>query len=253
MSDMQRRRENKMKRCDRVPARLFIIMVCFALAFTVIPVLTGTGEANAAGRTKKMTVYDEVLKSGNYAYCVTDGPLDSGLYRVDLRTSEVKCLMKYAYGEGGSTGSMSLKKGYLYYTISDDMFRGLYRVKTTGGAKKRIGKLSGSNKYAISGSTIYYTAFHRNVFSPGVMKKMKLSGKNKRNAKGCKVKMTRKKTNNNGYKIVKVMAEKTYDYDALEPDSELVAVDIIYNCYLQKPDGSTVFLGTLKDVDFEPR
>lgn len=190
--------KTNIKKITRVMA--VVMMMIVAVTFTA-------PESYAAGgKTKRMTVYNTYVK-GNYAYCSGD----EGLYKINITTG-AKVLLVDCSKEviGSSISGIHIHKGYIYYMKSQhnkttDM---LWRIKTNGKAKKKLGEVS---YYAVSKNKIYYSV-ESGSHGKFRNRQMKLNGKSKRSSK-YKVRNKFKETNKKGYsvEIVTLSTEKDED------------------------------------------
>ncbi len=201
-----------------------------------------------ASGTKKMTAYEQVIKSGKYAYCITY----DGVYKVNLKTWTKKLIYKSKYRnklvsndyldnyeKGLETNNIDyIKKHKNYIYLFED---GLRRVSTAGKHKKTLDTKAPAMGYAIYKNKIYYIT--QNDDKPWITHKrqMKLNGKSKK--KGPYYAETRtKKTNKKGYRIKtkdKVVSTETYmDRDGFEQKRFV----ILSTQYLVTPSGKQVEL-----------
>ena len=201
------------------------------LIIVVLACLTiGAGAMTAYA--KKTTVYDDVLKKGSDVYCAVGGET-AALYKVDLKTNKVKKMVSFTGGEGCGLCGMTLRKGYIYYTILSDLNVYLCRIKTNGKSKKTLAHWNSAAYeknwlYEISGSWIYYNAATKGG-TKTKSKKVRLNGKNRKSIKKHKIKTKNKKTNASGYNLIYVRANRFYD-------EEMEDYDYAYNCYLKTPN-----------------
>lgn len=169
------------------------ITMVMMLVFSMMPV-----SVFAATKTKKMTLYTEVIKSGKYAYCCTP----NGVYKVNLKTKTKKLIVSDENFEMYPPDTMKLYKGYLFYTAGGGTGTGLHRVKTNGKNNKGLTSIC---SFAISKNKIYYTEYDfGNGGSKRIKKVMKLNGKGKKKS-SYNVVNTLKKSNKKGYRV------KTFD------------------------------------------
>lgn len=197
-------RENSFRRVCTV-----LLAVVIALAFMV----TTTAEVSAASKTVKMKSYDEVIKSGKYAYCNTF----TGIYRYNLKTGQKKQLTKVE-GDFAVTG-MKKRGKYIYYLYNGPMSNDLYRVSIYGGKAKKIFNgfdTKGVESYVISGNKIYVT------YGINKHKVMKLNGKSKKKT-GVTAKMTSAVSNKKGWKITRKQKGR-YMYSYLKTPSKKVRI-----------------------------
>ena len=198
--------------------RIALIVLCFVLATGL---LNTSNQTYAASKSKKMTVYDQVIKKGNYAYCTGVG---RNLYKVNLKTGKVTNLIT------GNTGpevhnhvsyvypirnvrSMKLKGKYLYYISAQTQGPGeaLYRINVNTGKIKRLASTSmGRITYVIKGSKIYY--YIDKMDGKKRCKVMKLNGKSRKKT-SIVPKMKSKKSNVKGYSSIINDVSKETDYE----------------------------------------
>ena len=209
----------------------------------------GTSEAQATSKkTLKTTVYDKVLKNGNYAYCIAsyDG-MWKRLYKVNLKTGKVTRLT----GKMILARGMKYRKGYLYFATgsTDTDVGNLYRVGVKSKNKKRLAQISvTSNPYCVLGKNkIYYKYAKYNWENNTTFRKykqMNFDGSGKKDNKNITIKMSHKNSNATGYRLqyVKKYGETYYDEDWDE-----YVTEIYYKCYLVKPDGSKIYLCRAED------
>lgn len=182
-----------------------------------------------ASNNKKMTAYTQVYVKGKYAYCLAD----KGIYRVNLKTDQVKRLSKKISADEGNYGSFKLYKGYIYYDGWGPAAKSFYRVKTSGKKFKKLGRVF---DFAISKGKIYYTAFSDKTGGEVDMQ-MSLSGKNKRRS-AYHPKPKFKASNKKGYKV-KSITEK--DYETTDNNGTTWHIRIIGD-YLVTPQGKKIRL-----------
>lgn len=181
---------------DMKKRKFLSVVIMMALIITMF-----TPMSFAASKAKKTTVYKNVVKSGNTAFCST---LSGDLYRIDLKTRKaVKIKQKYYYAH-----DLKVHKGYVYYIasredINSDSWDGyICRVNIKTGKVKKLAGISDckSLRYAISKSKIYYV-YKKDISSKKTRtykKVMKLNGKSKKKSR-YNVKVTRKPSNAAGY------------------------------------------------------
>jgi len=199
---------------------VLLVFIIAALVTTLVPV----SFASAKTKTKKMKVYDQVIKKGKYVYCSDN----YSIYKVNLKTNKVKRLTKPS-----SAFTMKLHGQFIYYQkMTWGMSNYLCRVKTSGKSNKVLVSKDDSLDYVISGKRIYYNTLDdddkRRVYS------IKLNGKNKKRA-NCKVKRIDKKTNKKGYKVIN---KESSDFDDFDGTGYVVS-------YLKKPNGKKVKLAKI--------
>ena len=192
---MYRTRKNIKITTYQRKARIVIIaaLVAALIASSMMVTFAATGS-----KTVYSTTYNEVIKGSTYAYCSTG----KGLYRVNPKTNKIKRIASAA-SPWASPATMKLYKGYIYYTAGDGVNNMLYRVKTNGKYKRRLGSVA---EYAIKNGTIYYTYYSYDYDAEKEVilhKKMSLLGKNKKKT-SYKVSMKTRNTNKTGYRVKEV-------------------------------------------------
>ena len=202
------------------------ILVSVIFLVTLVSFLP-TSSAHAA--TKPTKVYNQVIKSGKYAYCNAG----NGIFRVDLKSGKIKKLVNDP-GVYGHYGRMAKKGKYLYYIRYSTDFRAeFFRVKTSGGKVKQLAGFLSQNgfvtKYMIKGKKIYYQEQYNLTRTNKVMK---LNGKSKKNS-NRKAKWKIGTSNKAGYSIIKKYGVESADTGSLLP--------IQY--WLKVPGGKTYYLG----------
>ena len=207
--------------------RVAIVLIIALCLFTS----TAVSSFAASSKTRKMTVYDEVIKLGNSVYCC-DG---YKIYKVDDITNTVTVLVNVKSMSWIS--GMSIHKGYLYYCIGYNHPEvDIRRIKLTGGKTKlvyRAKHCENISAYAIKGSRVYVQ--YKNGDSGKTIKRsVKLNGKSKKKSK-YKVKNTVNKTNVPNYSI--------YEYENAARES--------YITYLVKPNGQKIRLAEIFSDDYE--
>ena len=191
------------------------IAVIFALIAALI--LSSTGSAFAASKTKKMTVYNEVIKSKKYVYCAAG----DGIYKINLKTGSKQKLVKNDAYPFDGVGSMKLYKGYLYYLTEGNGIASpsLYRIKTNGKGKK---KLDSADRYVIKKKKVYYTKRVGDSYNKSVKRQMNLNGSKKKKS-SYKVKSTFKESNATGYYIKQVESGSgVYSDYLVTPDKQIL-------------------------------
>ena len=191
------------------------IAVIFALIAALI--LSNTVSAFAASKTKKMTVYNEVIKSDNYAYCAAG----DGIYKINLVNGASQKLVNIDSYPFVGVGGMKLYKGYLYYLTGGTGVASpsLYRIKTNGKGKK---KLDSADRYVIKKKKVYYTKRVGEFYNKSVKRQMKLNGSKKKKS-SYKVKATFKDSNAAGYYVKQVeTGSDTYSDYLFTPDKQIL-------------------------------
>ena len=195
-----------------------ISVICMAMMLTLCVFSSAVQAKSPKG---KMTVYDNVIKSGKCVYCC-DG---YRIYRVNLKTGKVKNLVKKTGSPDEAYFAMKKKGKYIYcqYDMQGDEIY-IYRVKTNG---KKVQKLNKERlwvaDYWISGKKLYYSG--RTLEDIGVKRVMNLNGTSLKKSK-LKCNMKRARSNVKGYRVI-------IKYD--ENDSA--------KTWLKKPDGEKIPLG----------
>lgn len=193
----------------------FLIVITLVVSMIASSMIVSFAASDS--KTKKMTTYGEVIKSGKYAYCSTG----KGIIRVNLKNNSVKRIVKTNFA-GMNPMEMKLYKGYIYYCLGDGVVNGLYRVKINGKNKKNVGSVQ---DYAISGKTIFYTTRDYDYDTEEELilhEKMSLTGKNN-SSTSYVVSMKSKRSNAKGYRIkhVEKANGKCVDY-LVKPNNKKV-------------------------------
>ena len=173
------------------------VMVCLL----TLAVMVSFMPATAFAATKSMTVYTEVLKTGNTVYCCSF----KGMYKVRIKNGRPvskKLIVKSSEKKGYPHG-MKKKGKYLYYSLnageSDDS--PLYRINLSSGKKQKLAK--DVSDYVICGNNLYYNYYGKaDEFGeqPLITKVMKLNGKCKTST-NITIHNRSKLSNAKGYKI----------------------------------------------------
>ena len=210
---------------------VLVVIMIVVLLTTVVPV----SSVSAKTKTMKMTLYDQVIKKGKYAYCCDKGLI----YKVNLKTNKVKKLIK----SPNYRSNMKLYKGYIYY---NDFTWGssihISRVKTNGKANKYLAWQTDEMGYVIKGKRIYYRDIEWNEDTDEesrVTYSIKLNGKNRKKVK-YRVKPIYKNTNKKGYKVI---VKRSSDFDDFDGTGYMIS-------YLKKPNGKRIRLAKLYGKDF---
>lgn len=156
-----------------------VLIVSLAL-FVALTTIAVPAEAESDMSVKKMTVYDKVLRIGNFAFCAVS---DDAIYKVNLKTNKVRKLV--AVSE--VPHSMRKNGSYLYYVESTMGGNTLYRVSVKTGKRNRLGPYY---EYVISGNRIYCDG-----------RVMKLDGSCKKKST-TSIKMKSIKNSNKKYRLV---------------------------------------------------
>jgi predicted methyltransferase len=191
----------------------------FAVIFALIAalILSNTVSAFAASKTKKMTVYNEVIKSDKYVYCAAG----NGIYKIDLETGSNQKLVKNDAYPFVGIGGMKLYKGYLYYLTGGSGIASpsLYRIKTNGKGNK---KLDSADMYVIKKKKVYYTKRVGDSYNKSVKRQMNLNGSKKKKS-SYRVKSTFKDSNATGYYIKQVESGSgVYSDYLVTPDKQIL-------------------------------
>ena len=195
-----------------------------------------SGTFEAAG-TKRMTVYNKLVRKGNMVCCIVGGRYDkkAAIVAVDIRSGSAK---RVAYYPTYDLTGMMIKGSYLYFLIKGQDYSSksydLYRVNLSTGKKKYLAsEISG---YAISGNNIYFRkVLRKNGYPYNIIGYknmiMKLSGQSKRSS-SVKALNKHKNTNAPEYKVLK---EEQVGY---------------LRYYLLKPTNEKIYIGQFEDVDY---
>lgn len=224
---------------------LLSIMLLLMVAFTCIPVASGSIEASAAIKEMKGTVYSEVIKRGNTAYCAYNEDGDYTILKVDLNTGKKTRLVRNAFRMKG----MKQRGSYLYYGVGFETPQfNLYRVNVKTGKKQKLARVysvgSGYPAYVLGKTRIYYREAYwskKTDFVASRNRKIKLNGTDKKRLYNTRIRVSNKRANVSGYKVI--YKGVNYHYDS---DFEDYVYDY-YNCYLKKPDGSQIYLAKVDD------
>lgn len=201
-----------------------------SLLMALMVVSLSAPEAMAKSKTKTMTVYDQVVVNGDYAYCSAY----KGLYKVNLTTGSKTLLVKSVAPDMGATiGEMKIYKGYLYYVNGGAVTAPLYRIKLSGKNKKYLGSVV---YFAISNGKIYYKTL--NSKGKYIKKSMKLTGKSKKKS-SYNVKMKWKDSNKSGYTVNQVLTHSDSVYDDVD---ESYYITDYYTDYFVTPSGEQIAL-----------
>lgn len=190
---------------------------------------SATQSIKTKGTSYDTVVYDDVIVSGNYAYCNFEG----GITRVDLNTNTTETLTD-GWGIYDRIHSMKLKDNYLYFiTGNTDAWFHLYRVKLSNNKLSRLAKWT--DTYMIKGNIIYYT-YIREAMDTGKTynRKMKLDGSSKKKTNTVAV-MDSKESNESGYSVTRkdYYVGEQYSWDD----------DNYTESWLITPDGKTINIG----------
>lgn len=181
--------------------RMLVCVMIPVLIIGVSMVMILQTEKSYAGE-KKMTCYNEILVSGNYAYCN-----DFGIYKVNLKNGKVKTLRTENQCFDYEIWGMKKKGNYLYFLETDysdypDNPTYLSRVNVKN--KKYDFLDSFINEYAIKGNKIYY---YDELLEKYYV--TNLNGKNKRTTNNYP-NMKTKRTNKKGYRLSHIWDGKKY-------------------------------------------
>lgn len=227
-----------------------LIITVLVLTITLLPAGAFADSAlkKSNSRAISMTVYDDVIKSGNTLYCNTA----AGIYKVKVRNGKVRSKKLLVEGPGieDSYINMKLKGKYLYFIVRDVENREkLWRVKTSTGRVQVLTKWiygedmdpPGSLAYVIKGQKIYYrwnapwdakAPYKSNVV-------MKLNGKGKKKS-GRMIYMADKKSNTRKYSVRTKLVRTKLDYNPR------TTFTVTAKCYLKTPK-KTYYLGKISE------
>jgi hypothetical protein len=221
---------------------ILILALSLVLAFSSLTLIAFTDDAYAAsGKTKKMTVYNNILKRGNTVFV----NLGKTIASVNTKTGKVKILTGKSKNALYNVRRMALKNNYIYFVrVEDPAFYVFLRVNIKTGKKKRIAVGEGSFSYVISGNKIYYRTkvldwSHLGETKETIKKVMQLSGKSKKKTV-ISARNTVKKSNAPGYKIVKSFSHKK----SVDDGDGYIETTKYYDYYLQMPNGKRIFIIT---------
>jgi hypothetical protein len=196
------------------------ILVIMILAAVLI--LSSITTSFAGDGPVTMTLYNDVVKKGNYAYCCDEW----SLFKVNLKTGKVKRLTS----KNVPIGDISVHGKYVYYmTYTTGTVAGVRRVRNDGKYDKELCFENELMGYVIIKSRIYYTYTDDNYNY--VMKSMKLNGTNKKTSY-YDIKNTSKRSNAKGYKVIKVKSSSFDPYEGKGYET----------FYLKKPNGKKIKL-----------
>ena len=197
------------------------------LLITVLILGCFTTVSFGASKKKKMTVYYQVCKVGDVAYCSSE----HGLFKADLKNGKSITVYDEVICEAGG---MKEYKGYLYFIDYGDISGDLYRVKISNNKVQRLASVV--NEYAISKKKIYYVGY-ANIEGSKVKKRvMKLNGKGKKKS-SYKVANKYKASNVKGYYIQSKMISKVWKTYVDDLDGETKGYwEYKYTDYLVTPD-----------------
>lgn len=217
--------------------KALIISLIFALIFTMCPM-----SAFAKTKYKKSAVYSQVYKKGNNVYCVCR----VGIYKVNNKTNKVTRLVKNPEPDFLSLENMIYSKGHVYYYDETSAIGGSIRRVNVESKKKKTIVSWATGNYSVNGSKIYYEEYYikKNGDIGDRSKTCNLDGKKKKKSSYIP-KMSRKKTNVEGYKIIEesnIVSKESSEYDE-EYDEYEYEVEEVTKYYLIKPDGSKIKLG----------
>lgn len=213
--------------------------ILIVLVFSLV--LSSAVTSFAASGTKRMTVYNQVIKSGKYAYCATP----KGIYKVNLKTKQKKLIAKDEVFEIYPPGEMKLHKGYIYYTTGGGTSSDLCRVRTDG---KKHRSLHSIWNYAIKNNRIYFTDYDYDNGNPkGVKRSMTLNGKSVKKSP-YKISNKIKKSNKKGYRVTTNTTVLDREYDYYSGD---VIVTENTKYYLVTPDKTKIKLCSIKTEFYE--
>ena len=191
-----------------------------------------------ASKKKKMTVYDQVCKVGNTAYCCTG----QGLYKYDLNNGSKVLLHQVNAREVEAVSRMKVYKGYLYFFEDGEEEAHLYRVRMSNNKVKRL--VSCIHEYAISKKKIYYVRAYSEKPEKRVMK---LNGKGKKKSHYNVVNKC-KASNAKGYYIHTKLIKKIWQ---LNEDRTYYDWAYIYADYLIAPGKQVLLCTYYADEDYD--
>lgn len=198
----------------------FLAMVIVVTAVSV-PALAASSQA----KTVKMSVYNDVLKSGDTVYCAGY----KGLYKVKLKKDKVKSVKLIVKEPNDATCHMRKNGKYLYYVFDCYQVVEFWGVNTSNGESESLGGgssedywyfVDGDWDYVIKDNRIYCTWDDINYDNSGneytVKRKqvMKMDGSKKKKT-SVKAVMKEKKSNAKGYSL-KIKKTKKYYKDYLK-------------------------------------
>lgn len=200
------RKERKMK-TDRSYRRrgMAALIIMTAMILALIP-----ASAAAASGTVKMTVYDDVLKSGNTVYCAGR----NGIYKVKLKKGKAVNVKRLVEKEDSYFWIMGMKKkgNYIYYITGGSAPYGpVCRVNIKNGRIQRITKNLYEPDYVIKKNKLYYSKSYdddgnRKTYAA------KLNGKSPKRT-SVMISSISKRSNAKGYSLKTVSkGNKTIDY-----------------------------------------
>ena len=152
--------------------------------------------ATTKTKTKRMTVYNEVIKSGRYLYCCDK----YRIYRYDLKTGKLLNLVKRKGFVDESYFAMKKKGNRIYCLLGTDEETDLYMLKCNKKSQKKLHKgIIYSTNYYVSKSRLYYSGYDEEFFV--TRKVSRLNGKSaKKSNVNCKMKI--RKSNADGYRVI---------------------------------------------------
>lgn len=177
-----------------------IIRVLGIVLFLVIAVSMSVPDAYAASSKKVKTTNYTTVKKGSVVYCAAH----YGLYKYNLTTGSLEKLVganpeeRYDFID-----CINVHKGYVYYIKGDAITVPLYRIKTNGKGKKKIGAVM---EYGIRNKKIYYTTLNSKT-EKTEKKQMDLNGKHKKKSR-FKFKRSHARTNNAAYYVERITLGK---------------------------------------------
>ena len=210
-------KENEMR--EKVFKRTLAVLLAFVIAVAFSA--ASTAEVSAASKTLKMKAYDEVIKSGKYAYCATT----NGIFKVNVKNGKSKGLY-VTDGYGGYVGSMKKHGKYIYFLCYGPINVDVCRVSINGGKVKTLFKGIDTKcveHYAISKKKIYVTY----GYSDNKHKVMKLNGKAKKKT-GVAAKLIDRKTNKKGWRV-KEQPKGKYVYCYLKTPTKKIRISKFEN------------------------
>lgn len=233
-------------RKNRRNKHILAIMLIFMVVFTCIPVASGSIEANAATKEKKGVVYKEIIKRKNIVFCAYNEDGESTILKVNLNNGSKTVLAKNVWQMAG----LKIKGNYIYYAAgsSDIPKATLYRVNIKTRKKQKLANVYLTEKcvpaVVFGKNKIYYREAYwskKTDFVASRNKQMKLNGTGKKRIYNTKIRVTGKRSNVSGYKVIYKGVNYHYDPDYEDYEYEY------YKCYLKKPNGKLIYLAKVDD------
>ena len=204
----------------------------FLIIVSMMSVICFCGTVTASGKTVKSTVYHQVIKTGDSAYC----NCDYGICKVNLKTGEVTWLLKLPKSWVGISGYgyMKIEGEYLYYEnrSGSAYTTSVNRINLRSKENQVLARSSGMDSkkpyyiisYAIKDCKLYVSGYKVNWV-------MELNGESKEKS-SARIILTHRKSNKKGYSIIQKgdLEEKGYA-----------------KWYLKKPNGERIYLAKVKN------